>query len=89
MRMDRKLDQEMHMNRRQQQSSQVMLYSWGLWPADLHTNTGQTHTLRAVAPGAGAVIAPPGVLTNLVVSALVCAISTLINVCGERGTSEL
>lgn len=70
----------MHMDRMQQQSSQVM--------RALHTNAGQTHTLRAVAPGAGAVIAPPGVLTNLVVSALVRAVSTLIDVCGEHCTSE-
>lgn len=66
-----------------------MLYSLGLWSVDLHTNAGQAHTLRAVAPGAGAVIAPPGVLTNLIVSALVRAVSTLINVCGENGTSEI
>lgn len=79
----------MHVDRRQQQSSQVMLHSWALWSGDLHTNAGQTHTLRAVAPGAGAVIAPPGILTNLVVSALVCAVSTLINVCEQHGTSEL
>lgn len=79
----------MHINRKQQQSSQVMLYSWGLWSADLHTNAGQTHTLRAVAPGAGAVITPPGVLANLIVSAMVCAVSTLINVCEENGMSEL
>lgn len=60
----------------------------GLWSVDLHTNAGQTHTLRSVTPGAGAVIAPPCVLTNLVVSALVRAVSTLIDVCGEHGTSE-
>lgn len=76
----------MHMNRMQQQSSQVTCHLRGLWSANLHTNAGETHTLRAVAPGAGAVIAPPGVLTNLVVSALMCAVSTLINICGEHGT---
>lgn len=50
----------------------------------LHTKTGLTHTLGAVTPGAGAVVAPPRILTDLIVSAQVSAIATLINVCKEN-----
>lgn len=46
----------------------------------LRTKAGATHALRAIPSGAGAVVAPSGVLTDLIVSALVRAIMTLIDV---------
>lgn len=46
----------------------------------LRTKAGATHALRAIPSGAGAVIASSGVLTDLIVSALVRAIVTLIDV---------
>lgn len=47
---------------------------------DVHTKTGPPHSLRSVATWTRAVVAASGVLTDLIVSALMGAISALIDV---------
>lgn len=47
---------------------------------DVHTETGPSHSLRPVATWAGAMVAASCILTDLIVSALMSAISALINV---------
>lgn len=51
---------------------------------DLHTDTGPSHSLGSVATWTGAVVAASGVLTDLIVSALMSAISALIDVCSRH-----
>lgn len=50
---------------------------------DVRTNTGPSHSLRSVATWTGAVVAASGILTDLVVSALMGAISAFINICNR------
>lgn len=45
-----------------------------------HTDTGTSHPLRSVATWTGAVVATSGILTDLIVSALMSSISALIDV---------
>lgn len=47
---------------------------------DAHTDTRTSHSLRSVATWTGAVVAASGVLTDLIVSALMSSISALIDV---------
>lgn len=54
----------------------------------VHTNTGTSHSLRTVATWAGAMVATSGILTDLVVSALMGAISALIDICKVLSKSE-
>lgn len=46
----------------------------------VRTEAGATHALRAIPSGASTMVASSGVLTDLIVSALVRAIMTLIDV---------
>lgn len=45
-----------------------------------HTNAGTSHSLRPVAAWTGAVVAPSGVLTDLIVSTLVSSVPALVDV---------
>lgn len=53
-----------------------------------HTDTSTPHSLRSVASWTGAVVAASGVLTDLIVSALMSSISALINVCSRPEKDE-
>lgn len=46
----------------------------------VYIKAGATHALRTISSGAGAMVTSSGVLTDLIISAQVCAILTLINV---------
>ncbi len=46
----------------------------------LRTKAGAAHTLRAVSSWTNAVVATSGVFTDLVISALMCAVMAFINV---------
>lgn len=47
---------------------------------DAHTDTRPPHSLRPVATWTGAVVAASGILTDLIVSALMSSISALVDV---------
>lgn len=55
----------------------------------VRTHTGASYTLRAIAPGAGTMVAPSAVLTDLVVSALVCPVSAFIYIYREKTHGEV
>lgn len=53
---------------------------------DVHTEAGPPHSLRSVATWTGAVVAASGILTDLIVSALMSAIPALIDVYSTKDT---
>lgn len=54
-----------------------------------HTDTRTSHSLRSVATWTGAVVAASGVLTDLIVSALMSSISALIDVYSRPQKDEV
>lgn len=50
----------------------------------LRTKAGAAHTLRAVPPRTGAVVATSCVFTDLIIPALMCAIMAFINICKQN-----